>query len=79
MAVELVEGPLPRPSDAAYVEARLLEALGGGEAGVGVSATGISATRRVRRFKLGRRLWLPSSGWSWIVEGCGKDRGGEVA
>jgi len=28
MAVELVERPLPRPSDAAYVEARLLEALG---------------------------------------------------
>jgi thermostable 8-oxoguanine DNA glycosylase len=28
MVVELVERPLPRPSDAAYVEARLLEALG---------------------------------------------------
>ncbi len=28
MVVELVEHPLPRPSDAAYVEARLLEALG---------------------------------------------------
>jgi thermostable 8-oxoguanine DNA glycosylase len=27
MVVELVERPLPRPSDAAYVEARLLEAL----------------------------------------------------
>jgi len=32
MVVELVEHPLPRPSDAAYVEARLLEALG--EAGL---------------------------------------------
>ena len=32
MVVELVERPLPRPSDAAYVEARLLEALG--EAGL---------------------------------------------
>ena len=32
MFVELVERPLPRPSDAAYVEARLLEALG--EAGL---------------------------------------------
>jgi thermostable 8-oxoguanine DNA glycosylase len=28
MVVELVERPLPRPSNAAYVEARLLEALG---------------------------------------------------
>jgi hypothetical protein len=28
MVVELVERPLPRPTDAAYVEARLLEALG---------------------------------------------------
>ncbi len=28
MVVELVERPLPRPNDAAYVEARLLEALG---------------------------------------------------
>jgi hypothetical protein len=28
MAVELVERPLPRPSDEGYVEARLLEALG---------------------------------------------------
>jgi Archaeal PaREP1/PaREP8 family. len=28
MVVELVERSLPRPSDAAYVEARLLEALG---------------------------------------------------
>jgi Archaeal PaREP1/PaREP8 family. len=28
MVVELVERPLPRPSDAAYVEARLLETLG---------------------------------------------------
>jgi thermostable 8-oxoguanine DNA glycosylase len=28
MVVEFVERPLPRPSDAAYVEARLLEALG---------------------------------------------------
>jgi thermostable 8-oxoguanine DNA glycosylase len=28
VVVELVERPLPRPSDAAYVEARLLEALG---------------------------------------------------
>jgi len=28
MVVELVERPLPRPSDAAYVETRLLEALG---------------------------------------------------
>jgi thermostable 8-oxoguanine DNA glycosylase len=28
MVVELVEHPLPRPNDAAYVEARLLEALG---------------------------------------------------
>jgi len=27
MAVELVERPLPRPSDEGYVEARLLEAL----------------------------------------------------
>jgi hypothetical protein len=32
MVVELVEHPLPRPNDAAYVEARLLEALG--EAGL---------------------------------------------
>jgi len=32
MFVELVEHPLPRPNDAAYVEARLLEALG--EAGL---------------------------------------------
>ena len=32
MVVELVERPLPRPSNAAYVEARLLEALG--EAGL---------------------------------------------
>ena len=32
MVVELVERPLPRPTDAAYVEARLLEALG--EAGL---------------------------------------------
>ena len=28
MAVELVERPLPKPSDEGYVEARLLEALG---------------------------------------------------
>jgi hypothetical protein len=27
MAVELVERPLPKPSDEGYVEARLLEAL----------------------------------------------------
>jgi hypothetical protein len=28
MAVELVERPLPKPSDEGYIEARLLEALG---------------------------------------------------
>jgi hypothetical protein len=28
VVVEFVERPLPRPSDEAYVEARLLEALG---------------------------------------------------
>jgi hypothetical protein len=28
MAVELVERPLPKPSDEGYVKARLLEALG---------------------------------------------------
>jgi hypothetical protein len=43
MVVELVERPLPRPSDAAYVETRLLEALG--EARLALEFLGRGLTR----------------------------------
>jgi hypothetical protein len=66
MVVELVERPLPRPTDAAYVEARLLEALG--EAGLALEylERALPETPRVRPSRLGRRLWRPCCGLSWI-------------
>jgi hypothetical protein len=46
MVVELVEKPLPKPSDEGYIEARLLEALG--EAKLALrSWRGVDAKRRV--------------------------------
>jgi hypothetical protein len=47
MVVELVERPLPRPSDAAYVEARLLEALGEARLALEYLERGLNEKRRV--------------------------------
>ena len=47
MVVELVERPLPKPSDEGYIEARLLEALGGCPPSAGVSGEGPYEKRRM--------------------------------
>ena len=66
MVVELVEEPLPKPSDKGYIEARLLEALG--EAGLALEylERALPETPRVRPSRRGRRFWRLCYGWSWI-------------
>jgi hypothetical protein len=56
MAVELVERPLPRPSDAAYVEARLLEALGEARLALEFLERGLTRNAACKAFQAWRAL-----------------------
>jgi len=56
MAVELVERPLPKPSDAAYVEARLLEALGEARLALEFLERGLTRNAACKAFQAWRAL-----------------------
>jgi len=56
MAVELVERPLPRPSDEGYVEARLLEALGEARLALEYLERGLTRNAACKAFQAWRAL-----------------------
>ncbi|KUO88246.1 MAG: hypothetical protein AT715_07920 [Thermoproteus sp. JCHS_4] len=56
MAVEAVERPLPKPSDAAYVEARLLEALGEARLALEFLERGLTRNAACKAFQAWRAL-----------------------
>jgi Archaeal PaREP1/PaREP8 family. len=56
MAVELVERPLPRPSDEGYVEARLLEALGEARLALEFLERGLTRNAACKAFQAWRAL-----------------------
>ena len=56
MAVEAVERPLPKPSDAAYVEARLLEALGEARLALEFLGRGLTRNAACKAFQAWRAL-----------------------
>jgi len=56
MVVELVERPLPRPSDAAYVEARLLEALGEAKLALEYLERGLTRNAACKAFQTWKAL-----------------------
>jgi len=56
MAVELVERPLPKPSDEAYVEARLLEALGEARLALDFLERGLTRNAACKAFQAWRAL-----------------------
>ncbi len=62
--VEVLDRPLPRPADASYVEARLLEALVETHLALRFLHEGLVRTPLVRHFKLGRHFWRLCYGWS---------------
>ena len=51
MVVELVERPLPKPSDEGYVEARLLEALGGARLALEFLERGLTRNAACKAFQ----------------------------
>ncbi len=51
MVVELVEHPLPRPNDAAYVETRLLETLGEARLALGYLERGLTRNAACKAFQ----------------------------
>ena len=56
MAVEAVERPLPKPSDATYVEARLLEALGEARLALEFLERGLTRNAACKAFQAWRAL-----------------------
>jgi hypothetical protein len=56
MVVELVERPLPKPSDEAYVEARLLEALGEARLALEFLERGLTRNAACKAFQAWRAL-----------------------
>jgi len=56
MAVELVERPLPKPSDEGYVEARLLEALGEARLALEFLERGLTRNAACKAFQAWRAL-----------------------
>jgi len=56
MAVELVERPLPKPSDEGYVEARLLEALGEARLALEFLGRGLTRNAACKAFQAWRAL-----------------------
>jgi len=56
MAVELVERPLPKPSDEGYVEARLLEALGEAKLALRFLEEGLTRNAACKAFQAWRAL-----------------------
>jgi len=78
MAVELVERPLPKPSDAAYVEARLLEALGEARLALEYLERGLTRNAACKAFQgvEGASGGSATAG-AGQAQGPGQDRGGE--
>jgi hypothetical protein len=66
MVVELVERPLPKPSDEGYIVARLLEALGEARLALEYLERGFTRNAAVRPSRPGRRFWRLCCGLSWI-------------
>ena len=65
VVVELVERPLPKPSDEGYIETRLLEALGEARLALEYLERGLTRDAAGMAFHAWRRFWRPSSGLSW--------------
>jgi hypothetical protein len=57
VVVELVEKPLPKPSDEGYIEARLLEALGEARLALEYLERGLTRNAAGRPSRPGRRFW----------------------